>query len=143
MMLDRKLLQNLFVILFITMPLHTNSSWAIEDSANLAIVPLFDGRRSETLNTWGGGWSKGNVQAIGVLKDDLPDGRQAIFAELGQVKAGESRYVQCFASGFGKNNSYYQTRNLTRYQNIKFSIKNKSAVVIRGIVRIKDYRDTS
>lgn len=134
--------RSLNLSIFMTMLFVSQSVFAGDDSLNLAAVPLFDGKRSELLNTWGGAWGIGNLKSIGLQKADALTGRRALSIELGSIKAAESRYLQCFASGFGKNNLYYQTRDLTRYKQIEFSIKNTTQVALHGFLQLKDYRDT-
>lgn len=118
------------------------SVFALDDSNNLSAVVLFNGRQSELLNTWGGAWGKGNAQSISLQDNNLPTGRRALYVDLGQVNANESRYIQCLSSGFGKSKSYYQTRDLARYGQIKFAIKNSSQTALNGCLKLKDYRDT-
>ena len=114
--------------------------WAV--SRDLAVVPLFDGQRSEFLNTWGGAWGPGSTQSIRLLPADAQSGRRGLCVELGQVPAAEHRYLQCFASGFGPTREYYQTRNLARYERLHIGLQNRTHAALRCAVQVKDYRDS-
>ncbi len=116
---------------------------ALPPADDLSIVPLFDGRRSELLNTWGGAWGLGNMREIGLQGPAAPGGPRSLYAELGPVKPGEIRYLQCFASGFGRDQRYCQTRDLTRYQRLWFSLRNMTPAAMRGRLQLKDYRDSA
>jgi hypothetical protein len=73
-------------------------------ATDLAVVPLFDDKQTEPMNTWGGYWSVGHAQPdINLRVCDIPAGRHALRMELSQVKAAEKRYLQCFSSGFGRS----------------------------------------
>ena len=115
-------------------------AWAA--SRDLAVVPLFDGRQSEFLNTWGGAWGPGSTQGIRLLAADAQSGRRVLCVELGQVPAAEYRYLQCFASGFGPTREYYQTRNLARYERLHVGLQNRTHTALRCAVQVKDYRDS-
>ena len=115
-------------------------AWAV--SHDLAVVPLFDGQRSEFLNTWGGAWGPGSTQSIRLLPADAQSGRRVLCVELGQVPAAEHRYLQCFASGFGPTREYYQTRNLARYERLHLGLQNMTHAALRCAVQVKDYRDS-
>ncbi len=115
-------------------------AWAV--SHDLAVVPLFDGQRSEFLNTWGGAWGRGSAQSIRLLPVDAQTGRHVLCVELGQVPAAEHRYLQCFASGFGPTREYYQTRDLVRYERLHVGLQNKTHAALRCTVQVKDYRDS-
>ena len=115
-------------------------AWAV--SHDLAVVPLFDGQRSEFLNTWGGAWGLGSMQSIRLLPADPQSGRRVLCVELGQVPAAEHRYLQCFASGFGPTREYYQTRNLARYERLHLGLRNMTHAALRCAVQVKDYRDS-
>ena len=112
-------------------------------STDLAIVPLFEDKQTEPMNTWGGHWSVGHAQqGINLRLRDMPSGRRSLCVELSQIKAAEKRYLQCFASGFGRTREYYQTRDLTRYQRLRFRVQNATGVPLHGALQLKDYRDT-
>ena len=115
-------------------------AWAV--SHDLAVVPLFDGQRSEFLNTWGGAWGPGSTQSIRLLPADAQSGRRVLCVELGQVPAAEHRYLQCFASGFGPTREYYQTRNLARYERLHIGLQNMTHTALRCALQVKDYRDS-
>ena len=117
------------------------SAWAV--SHDLAVVPLFDGQRSEFLNTWGGAWGPGSTQGIRLLSADAESGRRVLCVELGPVPAGEHRYLQCFASGFGPTREYCQTRNLARYERLHLGLRNMTRAALRCAVQVKDYRDST
>jgi hypothetical protein len=120
--------------------LGTAPAWA--GSGDLAVVPLFDGQRSEFLNTWGGVWGPGSTESIRLVSLDSQIGRHVLCVELGPVAAGEHRYLQCFASGFGLTREYHQTRNLARYERLHFGLQNLTHAALRCAVQIKDYRDS-
>ena len=110
---------------------------------DLATVPLFDGRRTDSLNTWGGSWSVGETQNVRLEVSRTPSGGRAVCIELGPVAANETRYLQCFTSGFGRSHRYYQTRDVTRYERLRFHVRNETGTALRGTLQLKDYRDTS
>lgn len=114
-------------------------------ATDLAIVPLFDSRHSEPLNTWGGHWSVGRAQqGIGLgICDAGPSGQHALSIDFRQIKADETRYVQCFASGFGRSGGYFQTRDLSRYRRLRLRVRNSTGVAIHGSLQVKDHRDTA
>jgi len=112
-------------------------------ATDLAVVPLFDDKQSEPMNTWGGYWSVGHAQPdINLRVCDMPAGRHALRLELSRVQPAEKRYLQCFASGFGRSREYYQTRDMTRYQRLRFRVQNVTGVPLHGALQLKDYRDT-
>jgi len=111
-------------------------------SHDLAVVPLFDGQRSEFLNNWGGAWGRGTMQSIRLLPADAQSGRRALCVELGQVPAAEHRYLQCFASGFGPKPEYCQTRNLARYEQLHVDLRNGTHAALCCALQVKDYRDS-
>ena len=110
-------------------------------SADLAVVSLYDGRRTELLNTWGGAWSVGDRKGTTLQYHADPRGEAALYLELGPLKAGDERYLQCFASGFGPSREYQQTRDLTPYARLDFRVRNATRVPLRGVLQLKDYRD--
>jgi hypothetical protein len=111
-------------------------------NADLTVVPLFDGRQTDLLNTWGGAWGIGNLKALGVQTRRVHSGPSALVLDLGPTKAAESRYLQCFASGFGPGPQYRQTRDLTRYKQIGLYVFNVTHAALRGRLELKDYRDS-
>ena len=112
-------------------------------SPDLTIIPLFDGRQSQLVNTWGGYWSVGRAQkGIDLKLQETPVGEQMLCIQLARTEAAETRYLQCFASGFGRTGECYQTRDLARYRWLRFRVKNATGVPIRGHVQVKDYRDS-
>ena len=135
--------RSLVVGILIIIALRNLPGLAAYDTKDLAVVPLFDGTRCELLNTWGGTWSIGDMQDIGLQQSESHAGQRTLYIELGETRASESKYAQCLASGFGKDKSYYQTRDLTRYQKIRFSLQNQTGTAVQGILRIKDYRDSN
>jgi hypothetical protein len=70
-------------------------------------------------------------------------GPRRLYAELGPVNRGETRYLQCFASGFGKDKRYCQICNLGYYQGLAFTLRNTSRVLLQAALQIKDYRDST
>jgi hypothetical protein len=61
---------------------------------------------------------------------------------LGPTRAGELRYTQCLASGFGRTAGHRQVRDLARFQRMTFAVLNRTGVSLRGMLQIKDYRDS-
>ncbi len=115
---------------------------ALVGTADLAAVSLFDGRQTELLNTWGGAWSAGGAQGTGLQLRAVSSGQRALCLDLGPVRAGEDRYLQCLACGFGSSREYYQTRDLTPYTRLDFRLQNATHVPLRGSLQLKDYRDS-
>lgn len=117
------------------------SSLAI--SADLSAVSLFDGERNEELlNTWGGVWNVGSARGVAWSSGMAHTGRHALAIELGAVEAGQRRYVQCSASGFGPSENYCQTRDLQRYRELQFRVLNRTGADLTGFLQIKDHRDS-
>ncbi len=127
---------------FVTTMLMGGSRVAAEVSTDLARIPLFNGERHESCNTWGGAWGIGNMRDISVQSHCVHSGRRALCVELGEVEAGQSRHFQCLASGFGRAELYHQTRDLTRYERLEFYVRNATNVSMRGTLQVKDHRDT-
>ncbi len=110
--------------------------------ADLAVVSLYDRRRNDLLNTWGGAWRAGGTKEVTLRSGATLSGVRALCLDLGPVKAGEDRYLQCFACGFGPTREYYQTRDLTPYARLDFRLQNATRVPLRGSLQVKDYRDS-
>jgi hypothetical protein len=115
---------------------------SLASSTDLAVVSLYDGRRTELLNTWGGAWSAGDTKGATLQYRTDQTGGGALCLELGPVRAKEERYLQCFASGFGPSPEYQQTRDLTPYARLDFRLRNATHVALRGVLQLKDYRDS-
>jgi hypothetical protein len=115
---------------------------SLAGTADLAVVPLYDGRGTELLNTWGGAWSVGNAKGASLQYRAISSAEGSLCLELGPVKLGEDRYLQCLASGFGPAREYQQTRDLTPYARLDFRVRNMTRVPLRGVVQLKDYRDS-
>lgn len=129
------------MVVFAATMLAGGSCPAAEEPANLATISLFDGERRELFNTWGGAWGIGSMRGISVQSQCVHSGRHALCVELGAVEAGQARHFQCLASGFGRAESYHQTRDLTRYERLEFHVRNATSAAMRGTIQIKDYRD--
>lgn len=130
------------MVFSIVTAVHDVDSWA-SVSDDLAVVPLFDGRETELLNTWGGPWSVGNLKALSIQREKVRSGPAALAVDLGATGAHESRFFQCFASGFGTTPQYRQTRDLTRYAEIRFAMFNATGVPLHGRLALKDERDST
>ena len=117
---------------------------AARAAMDLAVVPLTDDRQSDFHNTWGGAWSVGTAQkGVELQLRDKPDGGRAIAVELKAVAPGETRYLQCLASGFGRTGEYYQTRDLMRYERLRFRAQNGTGTAVDVLLQLKDYRDSA
>jgi hypothetical protein len=95
------------------------------------------------LNTWGGPLEAGTLRAIQLQSKHVHTGQRALALDLGQMKAGESRYLQCLASGFGPAPAYSQTRDLTNYERIEFWAENATGAALHCVLKLKDYRDSN
>lgn len=111
-------------------------------AADLATVSLFDAERTELVNNWGGAWGVGNLRDVAVQEQWVHSGRRALRLELGLTQAGQLRYAQCLACGFGHTASHFQTRDLARFNRLTFYLSNRSGAVLSGSLQIKDYRDS-
>jgi hypothetical protein len=111
-------------------------------AADLSVVSLFDGERDELVNNWGGAWSTGNMRDVRLESRWVHSGRWALSCELGPTRAGEMRYTQCLASGFGRTAGHRQVRDLARFQSMAFAMLNRTGAPLRGTLQIKDYRDS-
>ena len=111
-------------------------------AADLSVVSLFDAERDELVNNWGGAWGTGNMRDVRLESQWVHSGRRALCCELGPTRAGELRYTQCLASGFGRTAGHRQVRDLARFQRMTFAVLNRTGVPLRGMLQIKDYRDS-
>jgi hypothetical protein len=111
-------------------------------AADLSVVTLFDAERDELVNNWGGAWGTGNMRDVRLESQWVHSGRRALCCELGPTRAGELRYTQCLASGFGRTAGHRQVRDLARFQRMTFAVLNRTSVPLRGMLQIKDYRDS-
>lgn len=130
------------MVVLLTTMLSASTHPARGDSADLAVIPLFDGERTELINTWGGAWALGTMRSLTLQSECVHNGRHALCAELGPVEARQTRHFQCLASGFGRGSPYYQTRDLTRYERLEFHARNATSVALRAWLQIKDHRDS-
>lgn len=112
-------------------------------AADLAVTPLFDGEHGDLCNTWGGTWDVGTMHDISVQPDAVHTGRRTLCVEFRDVAAGQACHFSCRASGSDRPGANCQTRNLTRYERLKFRVRNGTAVALHGMLQIKDYRDTA
>jgi hypothetical protein len=129
--------------LLVCTALACNQRLASADAADLGLVSLYDGRRSDRLNTWGGAWRVGGAQNASLRFGSEPSsGKYTVSLDMGPAKAGEERYLQCFASGFGPSREYYQTRDLTPFARLEFRLQNTTHVPWQGWIQLKDYRDS-
>jgi hypothetical protein len=112
------------------------------NKVDLSVTPLFDGQRTELVNTWGGTWQAGSMQKISVQPASTQRGRTALTAETGSLSAGRETYLQCFACGFGPSRAYYQTRDLARYSALRFTIANDTGAALDAALQLKDFRDS-
>ena len=111
-------------------------------AADLSVVSLFDAERDELVNNWGGAWGTGNMRDVHLESQWVHSGRRALCCELGPTRAGELRYTQCLASGFGRTAGHRQVRDLARFQRMTFAVLNRTGTPLRGMLQIKDYRDS-
>jgi hypothetical protein len=111
-------------------------------ATDLAKVPFFDCDRSGMLNTWGGPLEAGTLRGIELQSKHVHSGQRALALDLGQMKAGESRYMRCLASGFGSAPGYSQSRDLTNYERIEFWAQNATGTALRCALKLKDYRSS-
>jgi hypothetical protein len=109
---------------------------------DLAVVPFFDCDRSGLLNTWGGPLSAGTPHGIQLQSKHVHSGQRALALDLGGLKPGESRYLQCLACGFGPGPAYSQTRDMTGYERIEFWAQNAAGAPLQCRLQLKDYRDS-
>lgn len=108
---------------------------------DFSVIPLVDGERSDTVNTFGGPFGAGNVRHVRFQTQTVHRGARAACIELNRVPPGQRHFFQCFASGFGPTKAYYQTRNLTRYQRLEFVVRNETGIPAAALVELKDHRD--
>ncbi len=113
-------------------------------STDLGVVPLFDGKQTELVNTWGGFWSLGGGKpAFSLRLRDLPGSQHGLCIEIHDRKERDICDLQCFSSGFGRTGEYYQTRDLTRYARLRFRVRNTTGAAVAGKLQLKDYRDST
>ncbi len=110
---------------------------------DVGTVSLYNSRWNGLLNTWGGAWSAGGSAGVAVDLQSDPSGERVLALELGPTKAGEDRFVQCLAAGFGPSPQYHQTRDLTPYARLDIRVKNAAGAALGGFIELKDYRDSA
>ena len=113
----------------------------MKGASDLAVTPFFDGRAG-LLDTWGGSLAAGPLSSIRLQSRYVHSSPRALAFDLGLIKAGESRYFQCFSSGFGPAKGYYQTRDLSCYERLEFWARNGTGVPLVCRLQIRDYRDS-
>ncbi len=90
----------------------------------------------------GGALNAGSLRSIRLQSQHTHSGPRALALDLGSLKAGETRYLQCLASGFGPTKAHFQTRDLSSYERIEFWARNATRVPLRCMLQVKDYRDS-
>ncbi len=110
--------------------------------ADMARISLFDGERSEPINTWGGPFGDGTSHAVTIQSEIVCHGKKAAKIDLGRIPQGESRVFQMFASGFTDSPCYRQTRNLARFESLQFAMRNQTGAPLRVAIEVKDHRDS-
>jgi len=114
---------------------------------DLAQVSLFNGERTGVLNStvdlnnWGGQFHAGSVASISRDVTVARTGTASVRADLGTIPAAGSKFFQTFASELGAQ-AFRQTRDLTRYEDFSFYVRNDTAVPLTLKFEIKDYRDS-
>jgi len=138
----RFLVRHAVVVMMAVAILQSPALPARGEETDIAVVPLFNGEDHELLNRWGGGWGVGNSRSLHLQSHTVSRGKRGLCVELGRLDAGHRRYVQCFASGFGRHPGYCQTRNLARYERLRFRVRSATPATLEGLVQVKDYRDS-
>ncbi|MBX3424167.1 MAG: hypothetical protein KF688_00685 [Pirellulales bacterium] len=118
------------------------------NGADVGLVSLFDGERtgvvgaSQFLNSWGGGFSPGNI--VGVARDPTVarSGVASVRADLGTIASGGFGFFQTFAGEIA-GSALRQTRDMTRYERFEAHVRNDTGAALNLVYEIKDYRDSN
>ncbi len=123
-------------------------AWPIlSAAADLSMVKLFDGERtgalgaSQFLNNWGGPFSVGSISSIQRDATVAHTGAASIRVNLGTIAAGSSRFFQTFSSELHQQQSFRQTRDLSRYESFETYVRNDTGAPLNLKYELKDYRD--
>lgn len=112
-------------------------------AGDLAIVPLFDGERSDVLNLWGGPFSSGSAVSLTKQSSVVRSGIGAYRINLGSLPNNGSRFFQTFSSAVSATQGFRQDRDLTPYQSLEGYVRNDVGVPLTLALELKDYRDSS
>lgn len=123
---------------------------AFAQSTDLSIVPFWDGETSATpdgplINRFGGpvidhGGTKTSVQ---LTTSTVHSGTGAFEIDtLGAISAGSFGFFQTALSGFGPSSAYVMTRDVSRFDETRFWLKNTTGSSFTLKFEIKDYRDS-
>jgi hypothetical protein len=110
--------------------------------AELGVVPLFDGERSDNLNLWGGTFSAGNTTSFVKQTSIVHSGAAAYRTNLGALANNASRFFQTFSSAVNGTPGYRQDRDLTQFQSLEGYVRNDAGVPLTFSLELKDYRDS-
>lgn len=119
-------------------------------SADISEVPLWDGETVDNrthgddrlTNRLGGGTVGGTRLVISHTTTTVHSG-QGAFRLAASIPLGSYGFSGISMTGFGPNASYIDTRDLTRFQNITFWLKNETGAPFTFALEIKDYRDSN
>jgi hypothetical protein len=129
-----------FCLVLCVCALAINSS-ATVFAQDMGLVPLLNGERSDSLNTWGGPLSAGSNTSFTKESSVVHSGLGAYKIDLNSVANGGFRFAQTYSSGLPGNPSYRQDRDLTQYQSLSGYVRNDSGNPLTFSIELKDYRD--
>ncbi|RIK72876.1 MAG: hypothetical protein DCC67_18600 [Planctomycetota bacterium] len=111
-------------------------------AGDVSVVPLFDGERSDSLNLWGGPFSRGNITSFTKQAAVVHSGVGAYQANLGAVPSDGFRFFQTFSSQLSGDMNRRQDRDLSQYQTLEGYVRNDAGAPLTFSLELKDYRDS-
>jgi hypothetical protein len=117
-------------------------------SQDMGIVPLLDGERNDSLNTWGGPLSAGNPGTFTKESAVVHSGFGAYQMNIGSLANGGFEFFQTFSSAVNGTSingqfPYRQDRDLTQYQSLSGYVRNDTGNPFTFSIELKDYRDNN
>jgi hypothetical protein len=108
---------------------------------DMGIVPLLDGERNDSLDTWGGPLSAGGSSVISKESAIVHAGTGGYQLNVGSLANGGFTFFQSFSSAVNGSAGYRQDRDLTQYRSLSGYIRNDTGNPFTFSIEIKDYRD--
>jgi hypothetical protein len=120
-------------------------------AADISVVPLWDGETvdclgledNRLLNRYGGNPIAGITATVQYVTNTVHSGRGAFRVDLNrQVPSGGYDCVGTALSGFGPSTAYIDTRDISRFRQIRMWLKNETGSTYSFVLESKDYRDS-
>ncbi|GAG33871.1 unnamed protein product, partial [marine sediment metagenome] len=115
---------------------------------DFSVVPLWDGERQDppdhTLNYFGGNPIAGSSARVAHTTDVVRSGNGAYRIDTnGSIPVASYDYVGTALTGFGPTSDYIDTRDVSRFEEVAFWIRNETGSQFNLTLEIKDYRDSN